>query len=127
MKAKKSPLSNREKRDEYLQKKYGVGIEYYESVLLAQNGACAICRIPPLPGKNLHLDHNHETGGARGLLCFKCNKLTLGRLERSYKNCPDIILGLFKYAMAHELRGGKLRANSECCYCGRIGKIVPQI
>lgn len=44
----------------------------YADLFEDQNGRCAICGNPP--GKRaLHIDHNHETGQIRGLLCFKCN------------------------------------------------------
>jgi hypothetical protein len=39
----------------------------------AQGGVCAICNQPPSPGRNLSVDHNHETGEVRGLLCVGCN------------------------------------------------------
>ncbi|MCA1845042.1 MAG: endonuclease VII domain-containing protein [Actinobacteria bacterium] len=34
---------------------------------------CAICGRPPRPDISLHVDHEHETGRVRGLLCFPCN------------------------------------------------------
>ena len=54
-----------------------------------QGGGCAICGRPPKPGKSLHVDHDHETGYVRGLLCFNCNAALgqldddLGRIERA--------------------------------------------
>ena len=40
-------------------------------------GCCAICgqRESEAPGKKLHIDHNHDTGAVRELLCKNCNAL----------------------------------------------------
>ncbi len=45
-----------------------------------QGGVCAVCLREPTPGISLHVDHDHETGRIRGLLCFRCNN-ALGDLE----------------------------------------------
>lgn len=60
----------REKAKEYTHRyKYGVEPEEYENLLHSQEGVCAIC----LSSKSLRIDHNHETGEVRGLLCHGCN------------------------------------------------------
>lgn len=56
-----------------LLRKYGMTPSDYDLMLESQGGACAICRKPPKPGTRLHVDHCHETGRVRGLLCFRCN------------------------------------------------------
>ena len=44
----------------------------YDTLLELQGGHCACC--PRRPGKNrLHVDHDHQTGEVRGLLCWRCN------------------------------------------------------
>jgi len=53
---------------------YGLSWEQYQEMLAAQDGRCAICRGLPT-GKRLHIDHNHDTGEVRGLLCGLCNLL----------------------------------------------------
>lgn len=53
--------------------KYGVPVEWYDETLAAQDGRCAGCRN--LPGaRRLAVDHDHQTGAARGLLCTGCNQ-----------------------------------------------------
>ena len=42
-------------------------------MLEAQNGVCAICGEARPEERTLHVDHDHETGAIRGLLCVRCN------------------------------------------------------
>ncbi|MET9199049.1 endonuclease domain-containing protein [Gordonia sp. NPDC003585] len=49
----------------------------YDRLLVAQGGRCAICLTEPR-GRRLAVDHNHQTGQVRGLLCDKCNRKLLG-------------------------------------------------
>lgn len=65
----KQQLSNRIKN---LQK-YGLTISDYDAMLAGQNGGCALCGRTNRNGKRLHVDHCHETGRVRGLLCSRCN------------------------------------------------------
>lgn len=59
-------------RVKHLVRTYGITVEEYENLLKEQNGVCAICANPP--GKRrLAVDHDHETGLVRGLLCSPCN------------------------------------------------------
>lgn len=52
------------------------------SLLYKQQGCCAICRKPESAFKRrLNVDHNHKTGLVRGLLCYRCNKFVVGRLD----------------------------------------------
>ncbi len=81
--ARESPqgAENRRKRHRngwnYHLGKYGITVEDYERLLLAQAGRCAICARAPDPAergnRTLHLDHDHKTGTIRDLLCFRCN------------------------------------------------------
>lgn len=59
-------------RDQNLRAKFGFGIEVYNDLLNRQGGYCAICRAPA-EGQNFSVDHDHETGQIRGLLCRGCN------------------------------------------------------
>jgi len=62
-----------------LRRKYGLTVDDYNARLSAQGGGCAICRKEQDGGKKLVVDHCHETGVVRGLLCDGCNQ-AIGRL-----------------------------------------------
>lgn len=71
-------------REQHLRRKYGIGAADYDRILVKQGGGCALCGIRPedlRAGKyrtHLHVDHCHDTGRVRGLLCPDHN-LLLGR------------------------------------------------
>lgn len=44
-----------------------------EKLQTEQNGLCAICNSTLTDGNPSHLDHCHDTGTIRGLLCRHCN------------------------------------------------------
>jgi hypothetical protein len=53
-------------------KQHGLSDADYQALLLRQGGVCGICKRKP--GKRrLCVDHDHETGQVRGLLCGRCN------------------------------------------------------
>lgn len=67
-------------RTDYLKKRYGIDKGDYAAMLERQGGACAICRrveVPSMTGLHkagiLSVDHCHESGRIRGLLCRRCN------------------------------------------------------
>ena len=55
-------------------KKFGLTIDDYDKMLENQNGVCAICLNSCNSGKRLAVDHCHETGKVRQLLCRRCNQ-----------------------------------------------------
>ena len=60
-------------RKRHLKRNWGITQGQYEEMLAKQDGKCAICLRPPKANRNLAIDHCHETGQIRGLLCFRCN------------------------------------------------------
>lgn len=55
-------------------KKYGITKEQYDNLLRRQNYKCAVCATDSPDGAgDWHIDHCHNTGAVRGLLCSKCN------------------------------------------------------
>ena len=71
--------------EQRLRMKFGIGVDDYNAMLENQGYGCAICKTPfggvhmRSPDKEKHkehrlvVDHCHETGRIRGLLCRKCN------------------------------------------------------
>lgn len=85
--------SRREKHPEYerrrhLIRNFGLTPDQYEKMLSDQQGVCAICKQPETgkhqkgSTKSLAVDHDHESGLVRDLLCWRCNG-TIGRVEES--------------------------------------------
>lgn len=65
-------------------RKYGLSEPDYKRMLTAQRGCCALCGEMPdnkTFQRRIHVDHDHETGQVRGLLCFPCN-VALGGYEK---------------------------------------------
>jgi len=56
-----------------LMKRYGITYSELETLYVKQCGRCAICGWFFKTRKQMHIDHNHETGKVRGLLCEDCN------------------------------------------------------
>lgn len=67
----------RKTRDTHLRRLYGITADDFDRMLAEQGGRCAICRRTKEEaggkGEHLHVDHDHETGVVRGLLCTACN------------------------------------------------------
>ncbi len=64
-------------------------------MLASQDGLCAICRCAPAE----HVDHDHETGAVRALLCFGCN----GGLGQ-FRDEPDVLRAAAEYVEFHKSR-----------------------
>lgn len=52
--------------------KYGLTDAEYDAMFMKQGGLCAICGCSETK-RRLAVDHNHNTGEIRALLCGKCN------------------------------------------------------
>lgn len=81
----------------HLCRKFGVPLSTVEA-LLAEG--CAICgaKESPTEGRpTLHLDHNHETGAFRGVLCHACN-VGLGQ----FRDSPELLSKAVAYLIVNE-------------------------
>jgi recombination endonuclease VII len=79
------------KKDIALKVTKGVEFGTYDRMFEAQGGRCAICKNPP-GAQRFHLDHCHDSGKVRGLLCSCCNT-GIGQL----KHDETILLNAISY------------------------------
>lgn len=87
-----------------LKSRYGLTPEQYRAILDSQDGLCCICRCPETlidhrtkRPRRLAVDHRHDTGAVRGLLCAKCNK-AIGLLKEN----PRTLLAACDYLLRHQ-------------------------
>lgn len=106
-----NPMSN---RDRHLRHRYGISLNEYQQLIEDQEGKCAICRdthratnSPANWAGKLCVDHDHETGDVRGLLCNACN-LAIG-----YCNTDEMLFNAGAYIQRHATKGNK----GSCMYC----------
>ena len=68
-----------------LKAKYNMTLGDYDKLLSKQNECCKICgNHKDNYERKLHVDHSHETGEIRGLLCSNCNT-GIGLFQESIK------------------------------------------
>lgn len=74
---RQTPGGRATKRAGVLRREFGITPQQYEAMHAAQNGLCAVCQKPETKVTTgtcrLAVDHDHETGKVRGLLCANCN------------------------------------------------------
>ena len=92
-----TPEGRERQRRYHLLSTFGLTLEEYDEMLAAQGGVCQLCGRPPTEGISLHIDHNHETGDIRGLLCFRCNN-ALGDFDDS----PERLMSAVAYLLSYE-------------------------
>lgn len=63
----------REKYRVRLIESYGITVEEFDAMKEEQGGVCKICGGEANGRGELHIDHCHDTGKVRGLLCSDCN------------------------------------------------------
>lgn len=85
-----------------LRKSFGIDLIDYQKMFVEQGGCCAACKNPERDMRNgkvkwLAVDHCHETGAVRGLLCAGCN-MSIGRMQED----PDRLRAAADYIERHK-------------------------
>ncbi|MFB7370888.1 endonuclease VII domain-containing protein [Streptomyces sp. NPDC056222] len=76
----------------HLKRSYGITEAERDEMIASQMGICTICLAAPA----VHVDHCHETGRVRGVLCFNCNS-AIGKLGDD----PDTLRRAVSYLEGH--------------------------
>lgn len=83
-----------------LKKRFGITLAQYDEMVAKQGGLCAICGKPP-SARSIHsslcVDHDHESGRVRGLLCGDCN-IGIGKLGDNLEG----VMRAVKYLQLHD-------------------------
>lgn len=89
-----------DRRDGIIRRQYGITLDQYEQKLKEQDFKCAICgNKDEVEGRRLAIDHCHNSGEVRGLLCGKCNR-GLGLFYDNKDLLQNAIQYLNKYSLA---------------------------
>jgi Recombination endonuclease VII len=75
---------------------YGLTVEAFDALMQVQEGQCAVCRLA-FGNARPHVDHDHETGRVRGLLCGPCNR-GLG----CFRDNPEVLVSAAAYLRPKE-------------------------
>lgn len=100
LRAQKPEAYAQSSRDYALRRKYGLTSEEVATMAVAQEGKCAICTRAL--GDLYHVDHSHETGAVRGLLCAHCN-VGLGH----FFDDPALLAVAHAYLLKHNAEPGQ--------------------
>lgn len=96
VKKKREIYGNSSKRKQMIKngdliRNFNITLDDYNKIFVDQEGCCAICKSHQSEFKlSLSVDHCHETGKIRGLLCGNCN-MALGLLKDNILNLEEAI------------------------------------
>src|SRR5882762_5639324 len=96
-KSKRTDYRGAALRRHALKKNFGITPAQYDQMFAEQKGRCAICKVDKSGTEHsafLCVDHDHETGDVRGLLCHQCNT-GIGML----KDDPSLLRRAVKYLL----------------------------
>lgn len=106
-------MSKDQQRHYGLMRYYGISIGDYAEMYRKQDGKCAICHQPEIAmdyrgaKKDLAVDHCHDTGAVRELLCYACNSM-LGQA----KDKIEVLLAGVEYLKKHKADKNSIDKNT---------------
>lgn len=99
--SKKLYVKNKEiKKWQVIFRKYKITKQDFDLIFETQQKRCAICGTSDFSQWILNIDHDHNTGKVRGILCNKCN-LGLG----SFDDNEWLMLNAIKYLKQFQVDG----------------------
>lgn len=117
------PIARRARQSTLLKSTYGITIDEYDAMLLAQGNRCKICRVvfdSAVSRNRACVDHCHRTGTVRGLLCGHCNT-GIGYFDER----PEVLEAAAEYARAAMQVVLPLKPKPQrlfqCLTCGKQG------
>ena len=93
-----------------LKRKYGLTLLQVEGLIMSQGGLCGIC-YRELSGIKYHIDHDHEIGVVRGVLCSNCNT-AIGMFKENLVSLFGAIRYLSKWQAGREQNENKPASKS---------------
>ncbi|MEY2423977.1 MAG: hypothetical protein QOI95_4044 [Acidimicrobiaceae bacterium] len=69
-----TPERKRALRNGYYRRTFGITADDVDAMIEKQGGKCIICGRTPERLASWHVDHCHDTGVVRGILCIDCNQ-----------------------------------------------------
>ena len=115
--------TSEERANKHLLNKYGITLEEKRQMIIDQNCKCKICP-KPLSKDDLsksHVDHCHETGYIRGVLCSNCNR-GIGHLQHDVQ----ILVSATQYLVQSEQRVLFLQQQDPMGNCEHFFHASPQ-
>jgi hypothetical protein len=92
----KECMKDRAKKN-FRKRRYGLTFDQYQEMVSLQGNLCAICQMTEAEnGKLLAIDHDHQSGKVRQILCDDCNRM-LG----SARDNPQILVAAAEYLTRH--------------------------
>jgi hypothetical protein len=79
-------------QEQHLKRSYGITLNEYNEMLEEQGHRCKTCGTTKAGGKHgkFMVDHSHNTGKVRGLLCKSCN-IALGEIKDNRQTLLNMV------------------------------------